>query len=652
MRDLLSSINSVSAPAVHPSGSWACVSVVHPDPDADAYVGQLWRVDLKGVDAPRRLTRGVRDTAPQFSPDGRFVGFLRSELQGRPQLWIAPADGGEAVRATDAPLGVDEFAFSPNSTRIAFVARVPEPGRYGTDEKVDARHEPPRRIDTLSFQANGVGWVSDRRRHLFVTDTPDPFAEPVLEPTFDARQLTAGDADHVEPCWTPDGRAVWVCAARNADRDTRLVRGIHAVAVDGSGVTTVLEDPTRSFWSPVVSGDGTTLFCLTADMGESGTDFVGRGAAVAALPFGGELRLLTDPTTHDFDYAGLEAGGPHSVLALRDVRGTTELVRVHTDGELEVVWRGLPEVKSVAAIPDRAHKVVAVVADAHSPGEVVTIGTRRQHRLTDFAAKLQAGRPAVVGQELIARAPDDYPVHGWVYVPEGEGPHPVLLCIHGGPHSSYHAAWFDEFQAYCAAGYAVVACNPRGSSGYGQAHARAIKGDMGHLDMVDVLAFLEHALATVPGLDAARVGVQGGSYGGYLTAWITGHDHRFAAAIVERGYLDPATFVGASDIGWFFSREYTGLTRADADRQSPTTYVDQVRTPTLVLHSEEDLRCPLGQALRYYTELKLNGVDAELLVFPGENHELSRSGTPRHRLQRFEAILGWWARYLPTAQNH
>ena len=142
-----------------------------------------------------------------------------------------------------------------------------------------------------------------------------------------------------------------------------------------------------------------------------------------------------------------------------------------------------------------------------------------------------------------------------------------------------------------------------------------------------------------------------GSYGGYLTAWTIAHDHRFAGAIVERGFLDPASFLGASDIGWFFMPAYNGTDRAEQDRQSPTLLADQVTTPTFVVHSELDLRCPLGQALRYYTALKAAGVDTELLVFPGENHELSRSGTPWHRRQRFEAILDWWGRHLPVRDD-
>jgi dipeptidyl aminopeptidase/acylaminoacyl peptidase len=190
-------------------------------------------------------------------------------------------------------------------------------------------------------------------------------------------------------------------------------------------------------------------------------------------------------------------------------------------------------------------------------------------------------------------------------------------------------------------------CNPRGSAGYGRAHALAIHEAFGGWDAVDVLAFLDHAVATVPGLAADRVGIMGGSYGGYLTAWLIAGEHRFSGAIVERAYLDPRSFVGPSDIGWFFAVGCHG-DEASMDAQSPLRLVGQVRTPTLVIHSENDLRCPLATAERYYTELRLHGVDAALLVFPGESHELSRSGTPHHRKARFDHILTWWGEHLPV----
>ncbi len=658
----LDRLYSVSRPAVHPDG-WAVVSATRPDFAADAYVGQLWRVPLDGT-APRRITRGFRDTSPKLSPDGRLIGFLRAAAGEPPQLAIVPADGGEPVVVTDRTLGVTEFAFTDDSARAVFVSAVPGEGRYGTLDGVPAPAEDPRHFTTLTFRHNGRGYTPDQRRHVFVVDLPDPFGEPPVKPVGRAskaeqdaaedektrlvpreRQLTAGDVDHAEPVTA--GESVIVVAARHESRDLDRRSDLYRIGL-ADGEVTLLTDPavtgtTLAVASPVVVGGD--VYFLAEDLGPDGQDFVGTNAAAYRVPAaGGDVVRLTDP-----ELAGLVQlagdGTGDGVLGVLHVRGAGVAVRISADGTVERPTA--PQGASVTAITGAGGAVVAAVATSVSPGEVALLGSSAT-LLTDFAAGLRAVASPVAARELVSTSPDGQQVQGWVLVPEGEGPHPVLLTIHGGPYASYGPAFFDEVQVYLAAGYAVVFCNPRGSDGYGQAFGRAIRGDFGTLDMVDVLSFLDHALATVPGLDADRVGVMGGSYGGYLTAWLIAHEHRFAAAIVERGYLDPRSFVGSSDIGWFFTPAYNTPDPARQDAQSPLLLAHRVTTPTLVLHSEDDLRCPISQAFRYYTELKLAGVDAELLVFPGENHELSRSGRPWHRRQRFDAILDWWARHLPV----
>ncbi|MGM0386703.1 MAG: alpha/beta hydrolase family protein, partial [Actinomycetota bacterium] len=359
---------------------------------------------------------------------------------------------------------------------------------------------------------------------------------------------------------------------------------------------------------------------------------------------GSEPRLLADVEVHDFGEAPLVPFGRSGVLGVASVRGAGVLFEIEPDVGPRVLLGGHLVVTGAA---EAGGTVVVAYTDPTTPGEVGAVVDGEVRALTDFAAPLRRATVTAPQREFTATASDGYPVHGWVYLPEGDGPHPVLLNIHGGPYAQYGWGWFDEAQVYAAAGYAVVQCNPRGSAGYGREHGLAIRHAMGTADRTDVLAFLDGAVAEF-GLDGARVGILGGSYGGYLTAWTIAHDHRFAAAIVERGYLDPVNFVGTSDIGWFFSDAYTGSDPERIAAQSPMAHVGAVRTPTLVLHSEQDLRCPLEQAQRYFAALLRGGVEAEMLVFPGENHELSRSGSPWHRKQRFDAILEWWGRHLPV----
>ncbi|MFT4109664.1 S9 family peptidase [Propionicimonas sp.] len=665
-------LNSPSAPAVHPDGTHAVVSVVRPDLDADAYVGQLWRVALTGDRDPLRITRGFRDTSPKFSPDGRILGFLRAGPDGPPQVALVPAGGGEPLVVTDARLGVCAFAFSADGTRLAFTAPVPEPGRYGTTEGVTADHEDPRLTSSLQFQFNGSGYLADRRAQVFVLDVPDPHGEPPVRPVGraaagtepfrgvpEARQISSGDVDHHGPVW--DGGQVVVAASRHDTRDTDLRVDLYRFDPRGGEPTLVTDSAAGDsvIGSPVVAGEN--IYFIGGHTGPDGRMFFARNPGVFVVPrAGGPVRRLTDAESMHAQTLVADGDG---VLSIDLVRGRGVPFRVDADGA-QLRW-DLPG--SVVSLGSGGGARVAVRADATGPGELVLLDPLPQNGaaagpgpspvvaakaglrpLTHFASALQQAATPIVPLELVATAPDGYPVHGWVVTPDGEGPHPVLVLIHGGPFAAFGPSYFDEAQVYAGAGYAVVMCNPRGSAGYGQAHAGAILGAFGDRDAVDVLAFLEHALAMVPGLAADRVGVMGGSYGGYLAAWLIAHEQRFRGAVVERGYLDPRSFIGPSDIGWYFADGCHG-SYEQMDAQSPLLLVDRVRTPTLVIHSEQDLRCPIATSQRYFAELKRNGVEAELLIFPGENHELSRSGTPHHRRARFEHILRWWGRHLPLS---
>ena len=658
-------LSSVSRPTIHPNGTRAVTAVSRPDLVADRVVGQLWSVNLDGSDA-HRITRGVSDSSPRFSPDGTLLAFVRSPADGSGQLHVMAADGGEAMQLTDQKLGISGWRWSPDSRRIAFTAAVADEGRYGTVANLGPGAEPPRRISTLKYRSNGFGYTTDRRRHVFLIDVPcideepryaaapsvqDPTPEPfrsVPEP----RRLTEGDFDHGDFAFSPDGSTLAVVSARHPDRDLDLANTVFELDLRSSEASLpeavqVTGDHRRYGISSIEYGPGGDLWFVGGDLGERGVDFVGRGNQLWVRGAPGETaRLLTDPSLVDLD--GELTVSTDGALVHSLTRGRVHLLQIASDGTVSALVDGEVEVHSTDSI------VGAIVVGYTAPssmGELGLVTPTGLHPLSDFSAALRGTGVAPL-EELSISTRDGGEVHGWVLTPiDQEEPHPVLLVIHGGPFTQWGISFFDEAQVYVDAGYAVVMCNPRGSAGYGEAHGRAIRHRMGTVDFTDVIDFLEGALTRHPMLDGSRVGVMGGSYGGYLTAWIIAHDHRFAGAIVERGYLDPEAFVGTSDIGSFFSDEYTGTDPERMRAQSPQAMIGQVTTPTLVIHSEDDLRCPLGQSERYYAALKRNGVEAELLIFPGENHELSRSGRPRHRLQRFDAVLEWWARHLPSAAN-
>ncbi|MGZ8804444.1 MAG: S9 family peptidase, partial [Microbacterium sp.] len=633
---------SVGRPEVAPDASFAVFATSRPDLAANRAVGQLWRVDLPNG-SPRRLTRGTADSAPQLSKDGTRIAFLRGDAKGRPQLHVMDARGGEPVQATDAPLGVEDFDWSGDCARLAFTARIPENGRYGSVEGLDAASESPRHITGIRWLANGLGYLADRPAQLFVVTAPDTASEPFYEPAaavsadgetpakkqiveHSATALTEGPASHTGVVFRGDEVLTVVDDIETDRRDLRS--RLIAVRADGSGIRELLgRDANLSVAEAAVADDG-TIALLASDVGPSGVDFVAPGVALWLLEEQG-IRRLTDEETIDLGEVGSHITPLGEDFLVQDrTRGRVRLLRVTRDGEVSEVLGGDVEVGGHAGVAER---IVASVATPRSLGELMIVEEGRARALTVFARDVGAVAP----REVTVVGRDGYPIHGWVAQPAGEGPFPVILQIHGGPYAAYGIHLFDETQVLVDAGYAVLYCNPRGSAGYGRSHGRSIRGEMGTVDFTDVIDFLDGVVAADARLDGGRVGIMGGSYGGYLTAWVIAHDHRFAGAIVERGFLDPASFPGTSDIGSFFGDEYVGTDPDAIARQSPMAIVGQVRTPTLVIHSELDHRCPLEQATRYYVALKRHGIAAELLVFPGENHELTRSGQPRHRVERF-----------------
>lgn len=645
-------LTAPTSPTLH--GDLLVVAMTTPDPASNEYRGALARIPLDGG-APVPFTWGERDTTPVISPDGHWLAFLRpvgERDQQRPQLHLMPTEGGEPRCLTSLPLGVTEPVWSPDSRTIAFTSRVPEPGRYGTtdDEWSDAPKpdaEAPRRITRLDYHIDNTGYLTDRYSRLFVLDVStvaDPAAS-LPEP----RELTDGRCDVTEPAWTPDGAHLIVVTPRDLGAEPSLYDDLCAVPV-GGGEPVVVARAAGWVSGPAVTEDGLVLY-IAGDAGHGGAEANNHGLwAVLFRPDApGTPHRLTDTETVDCEpAAGRPLAACGNVLVGVRNRGAVELRQVPVDAtdlpldELPLLLGHQAVVKSFASDHGR---IVAVVSTADSPGEVVLLADKETTTLTDVAAPLRETglRPLT---ELNGVSQDGYPVHGWVVLPEGPGPHPVLLCVHGGPFMYHSWGFWDEAQVYASAGYAVVLANPRGSAGYGQSHGRAIVHAMGTVDADDVLATLDAALA-LPECDADRVGVMGGSYGGFMTGWLAGHHgERFRAAWSERAVNAWDSFAGSSDIGYFFTDGYVGPDPEEQRRRSPLTYADKITIPFAVVHSEHDLRCPFEQGQRMFVALQRAGVESEMLVFPGEGHELTRSGKPRHRVQRFRAVLDWWSRYI------
>ena len=625
---------SLGTPTVSPDARSAVVAASRPDLDENDYRSQLWLVDLTGTDQPRQLTHGESDGAPRYSPDGKWLAFVR-KADDKPQLHVLATGGGDARKLTDLPGGAGEARWSPDSSKIAFTARVPEEGRYGQDDKITPDKEAPRRITGLQYRLDGVGFLVDRRRHVFVVDIAGD-DEP--------KQLTSGDWDDTDVTWSPDGAWLAFVSRRHARREHDLNADVFVMRPDGSDLRQVTDS---TLWAagPEFTDSGDTIVFAGGDPGPDGRTWVGTQTGLFSVPIvpGGHATRLTDPERYNLVEGSGVIVGRDSVLALNENRGAVDLVAVALDGS------GPTTVSSGHRMIDGFDRVGDTIAisykDEQTSGELGVLRDGDVHRLTDFGKQWRENAAPHPIIELTPSAPDGQQLHGFLVLPDGDGPHPVLLMIHGGPFAQYGWTVFDEAQVYAGAGYAVVYTNPRGSSGYGAEYGKYIKGDVGDRSMGDLMAMLDDALAR-PELDESRLGVLGGSHGGFMTSWIVGHTDRFAAAISERAVNAIDSFAGSSDIGWGFGDDLYGPDPAEQHRQSPLTYADNITTPLLIIHSEHDWRCPIEQAQRLYVALRNRDADVEMLIFPGEGHELSRSGLPSHRVARFDAILEWFDKYL------
>jgi dipeptidyl aminopeptidase/acylaminoacyl peptidase len=686
-------LTRVGSPALSPDGS--TVAYVARRPRDDETTGSsVFVVDRTG-DEPRRFTaRGGVDTDPAFSPSGDHLVFTSTRGDDGAQLWVIPTDGGEARRVTNVPGGVQAAAWSPDGTRLAFVSESTAAERErGVDcDAADyERSAPdPRVVDRLVYR-RAAAYLDGTRRHVYLVDVGDALADGSDTVT----RLTDGDRDHVSPTWGDAGTLYYAVSRRRdgGDPDDAIEFELVAHDVD-HGVDDADTDSVAG-----ADADTDSAACADADTdadvdaGVERADEDGESGPVRHVTWGESWTpalAATDDGRVAYLHTPTDDGPPvHADVVVVDCATGSETVltaaldrtvlpdrgfswdpdfdafyAVTPDAGDFVVRRFVPDGEGVTddvVVDEGAVDGLAVGADslvvtksaADHPGDVFLVDADDERRLTTVNDAFLAER-TLAAPETVWFDSDGEEIQGWLLLPpegvaEGQERFPLVVEIHGGPHAMWTTSgtMWHEFQTLAARGYAVFWCNPRGSIGYGRDFATAAQRDWGATTARDVLAGVDTVCAR-PEVDESHLFLTGGSFGGYMTAWLVGHDDRFRAAVAQRGVYDLTSFYGSSDafklVEWDFETT-PSENAAFLWEQSPASVAHEVTTPTLLLHATEDFRVPVNNAELLYLLLKKSGVDTRLVRYPREGHELSRSGEPGHVVDRLERIARWFDGY-------
>ena len=628
-------LKEVADPRLSPDGSRVAFVGTRADKEKDENTSSIWAVSTAGGD-PVQLTQGTKDTAPRWSADGRHLAFLRRADDKAPQIWLLPLDGGEARELTDLPLGASSIGWAPDSSRIAVVAPVDLEGEPKDDEDCKRRARAPIVVRSAAYKADGSGVLGSKRMHLFVVDAT----------TGEAQQLTKDDLNVSARAWSPDGRRIAFAASRE-DRDLTARSHLYVIDVDG-GAPDEIAQWNGTAGIPLFTPDGSRVVFI-------GAPHVGPGHSrlYSVDADGGEPVELAAEFDRNVMPGGPAYPGAEPVFApdgrllfcARD-RGCTNAYALADGSIVKIAGDGASVVSGLSVAGDR---MAYLASSPDIPGDVFVASTdgSDQRRLTDLNSSLLDEISLHAAQERTFVAPDGLEIHGWVIRGEGNGPQPLLVDIHGGPHNAWNGV-FDAVHIYhevlASQGWTILRLNPRGSDGYGEDFFTAVVEKWGEIDEQDFLCAVD-ALVDEGSVDAARVAVCGYSYGGHMTNWLTAKTDRFAAAVSGGCLSNYASFVGNSDLGYWIGAHEFGAEPYEARERyaelSPISYVEYVSAPTLILHGERDDRCPVGQAEEWFVALRRRGIEVEFVRYPGASHLFILNGRPSHRIDYNQRIADW-----------
>jgi dipeptidyl aminopeptidase/acylaminoacyl peptidase len=646
---------------VSPDGSRVLFNKSHIG-DKNEKLANLYMVDVDGG-KPRPFTNGGKDGHGRWAPDGSRIAFISGRQKRKPQIYLISAEGGEAAPLTKLPEGsIAGFSWSPDGTMLAVLFR--EQDSDWTEEAEKERKEkglntPPRVLDDVVYRLDGDGYFNAQRHQLYIVDVA----------TGEHRFLYKDTLGWMGYDWSPDSKRIAVTT--NTDRRAIMnywKAGISIIDVKTRKVTKVpnlpegVKEAVR--WSP----DG-KLIAYTGQDSRKSVWGCHNTHLFVADPKKGLVRKLTERDDHCLAVATLGDTAEASFGA--DIRWAPDSKKIyarigwHGDGHLASisVSRGgvtflssgegnwsFGELSADGKRVAVSHQTHTKLAEIHIAD--ITATDARLTKLTDFNGPFLTQVHVAKPTSHWVTAEDGHKVQCWVMRPpnlKANRRYPAVLEIHGGPHTQYGSAFFHEFQTLAAAGYVVFFSNPRGSKGYGEDHCAAIKGDWGNKDWLDVQAVTEF-MRSQPFVNPKKMGIMGGSYGGYMTNWAIGHTNEFAGAITDRCVSNMVSMAGSSDFPLVPGEYWEGNAWSKPEKlwqQSPIAYFGNVKTPTLIIHSEGDLRCNVEQGEQVFAALQVRRVPSRFVRYPAStSHGMSRGGPTDLRIHRLHQILDWWKTYL------
>jgi dipeptidyl aminopeptidase/acylaminoacyl peptidase len=651
--------NTVPEARIAPDGQNVVYTVQRVDRKTEKKYTNLWVAPTKeGV--PHQFTTGdQRDGNGRFSPDGKLIAFLsdRSDKEKPAQIHLIAFAGGEASKLTQIEGEIGDINWSPDGKQIlcTVLKKDADVLEREKDEQKKKLGVVARHYERLFYKLDGYGYLPHERKHIWTVDTR----------TGRAKQLT-DDAVYDEnyPSWSPDGKWIAFTSNRSATPDLTPERADLFVLPKEGGKFRKIEAPIGDKYLPAFSPDGS----LIAYIGVEGEGLSYKNAGLWVVPADGSkpARNLTEKHDVHVDSSTInDMGSPETMPPIwsKDgkrlyfqtvLHGSTKLASISVDGDDlrdEIGEGGVVGSYSF----DRAQEKLAYIYGRMDDPVQIFIRDKvsgKERQITQLNRRLLDRIDLGQVEEVWFKGPAGNDLQGWILKPPGFDPkkkYPSIMEIHGGPLTQYGKFFMHEFYYLAAHGYVVYFSNPRGGRGYGEEHAKGIYRDWGNVDYADLMAWGDY-MEKKPYIDPKRMGVTGGSYGGYMTVWIIGHTQRFKAAVTQRCVSNFVSMWGSSDFNWTFQMELANKPPFE-DLQnfwthSPIAYIGNARTPTLVLHNEFDLRCPIEQGEQVFVALKKLGVDSEMVRFPDEFHGLSRTGRTDRRMARLNHMLRWFDKYL------